>query len=449
MQKVNYIIHANKIVTMNDNMDVIDNGAIAVKGNKIVALGKKTEIMQHYHADNVIDKTGHVVMPGLINTHTHSAMVYMRGIADDLPLKTWLEEHIWPIEAKWLSPQFVYDATKLACLEMLLSGTTTFADLYFYCDEVAKATAEMGLRSVVAYNIFDLPSAVAKTQDEYFKITESFIKNWQNHELITPAVGPHSPYACSTETLKRSQKLAEKYNTLIVTHIAETKVEQNDIIQKYGTTPVKYLNNIGLLDHKVLGAHCVWIDDEEIKILADKKVGVSHCIDSNLKLASGFAPIVKMLEQNVCISYGTDGAAGSNNDLDLLQEVSTSAKLHKILADNPKALNAKTALTMATKGGAKAVGMENKIGQFSEGFLADIIAIDTSKPHMNPCYDVYSQIIYATKSSDVNMVMVNGKMLFNDSSKYAPTLLNHANSNIFHDIMSTAQKWQNKIVPFA
>lgn len=448
MQKVNYIIHSDQIITMNDNMEIIKNGSIAIDKNKIIAIGDTTAIMQQYQADNVIDKTGHILMPGLINTHTHSAMVYMRGIADDLPLKTWLEEHIWPTEKKWLSPQFVYDGTKLACLEMLLSGTTTFADLYFFCDEVAKASVDMGLRSVVAYNIFDFPSAVANTSDEYFKITEDFISNWQNHELITPTVGPHSPYTCSTETLKRSQKLAEKYDSILVTHIAETKWEKDHILATYGMTPVKYLNNIGLLDYKTLGAHCVWVDDEEIDILAKKQVGVSHCIDSNLKLASGFAPIVKMLNSNVCVSFGTDGVAGSNNDLDLLQEISMAAKLHKTLANDPTVLNAKTAVTMATRGGAKALRMEDKIGQLSVDFLADIIAIDTSKPHMNPCYDIYSQIVYATKSSDVNMVMVNGKMLLNNTSKYFPELCfssNNVNSNIFNDIMNKTKQWHAKI----
>lgn len=435
MRQADYIIHGNHVLTMNDDMEIIDDGAIAIKDDKIIALGLKQNILQNYSATKIIDKTNHVILPGLINTHTHSPMVYLRGIADDLPLHEWLEKHIWPTEKKWLSPSFVYEATKLACLEMIMGGTTAFAELYFFCNDLAKATKEMGMRSTIASPILDFPCAAAQTSDECFNIAEDFIKNWQGDALITPAIGPHAPYSCGPTTLKRTQTLAEKYSLLIFTHLAETKWEVNEILTKYGTTPTRHLDAIGFLDSRILAAHCVWLDDEEIAILAKKNIYVSHCIDSNLKIASGFAPIAKMLQTNVNVSFGTDGAA-SNNDLDLLQEVATAAKIHKALANDPTVLDAKTALRMATRGGARAVNMSQQIGCLAPGFFADIIAINLEQPHMLPCYDIYSQIVYATKSNDVSTVMINGKLLMDDRKL------------LFCDkeaILTQAKEWNKKI----
>lgn len=430
-----YIICADYILTMNDNMDTVQDGAIAIKGKKVLAIDSKTNILNKYQTKHLLDKKGHALLPGLINTHTHAPMVYLRGIADDLPLKEWLEKHIWPLEKKWLSTDFVYDATKLACLEMILGGTTTFADMYFFNNDLAKATKEMGMRGIIAATIFDFPSIVADTTDEYFGIAKEFAQHWQNDDLITPALGPHAPYTCSTATLQRTQELAAKLNLPIQIHVAETAWEVEEIKKRYGNSPVKYLDNIGFLNEKTLAAHCVWVDDEEIAILAKRKVGVAHCIESNLKLASGFMPLPKMLKAGVRVAFGTDGAA-SNNDLDLLHEVSTAAKVHKTVVHDSTVVDAKTSLYAATAGAAKALNMNGKIGTLSPNACADIISIDLQKPHLTPLYDVYSQIVYAATAQDVDMAMINGKLIMNKRNLLACDE---------QAILATARAWQKKI----
>lgn len=430
-----YIICADYILTMNDNMDMIRDGAVAIQGNKILATDTKANILNKYQTKQLLDKKGHVLLPGLINTHTHAPMVYLRGIADDLPLKEWLEQHIWPLEKKWLSKDFVYDATKLACLEMLTGGTTTFADMYFFNNDLARATKEMGMRGIIATTVFDFPSVIANTTDEYFSVAEEFVKNWRGDGLITPAIGPHAAYTCGTETLQRTQEFAAKFNLPIQIHIAETAWEVEEIQKRYGKRPVKYLDSIGFLNEKVLAAHCVWVDDEEIAILAKHKVGVAHCIESNLKLASGFMPLPKMLKAGVRVAFGTDGAA-SNNDLNLLLEISTAAKVHKAVINDSTVVDAKSALYMATRGAANALNMSTKIGVLAEGACADIISIDLQKPHLMPLYDVYSQIVYTATAQDVDMTMINGKLIMNERNLLACDA---------KEILEVARNWQRKI----
>jgi 5-methylthioadenosine/S-adenosylhomocysteine deaminase len=429
-----YIVYGDYVLTMNDALEVIKNGAVAVKDNKITAVGDAKTIFQKNPDARVIGGKGHVVMPGLINTHTHAAMVNLRGIADDLPLSVWLEKYIWPLEKKYLSPEYVFDGTTLACLEMLKGGTTTFADMYFYGDSVAEATKKVGLRALVGETVFDFPTAVAQNADEYLANAELFIKNWYQDELITPTLAPHSPYACSAETLKKTQKLAEKLNVPMQIHIAETLWEQDDVMKKYGKHPVTHLESIEFLGSNVIASHCVHLDQNEIAILAKRNVGVAHNVESNLKLASGFAPIVAMLKAGVKVGIGTDGAA-SNNDLNMFGELATVAKIHKAITNDPTALDAKTALLMATKFGAQVLGFSN-LGYLAPKCFADIITIDMQKPHLLPLFDVYSHLVYAVNSADVANVMVNGK----------PLMINGMVESCNEvDIMAKAREWNRKL----
>lgn len=435
MINVDYIISGDYILPMDESLTVIKNGAIAVKGTEIIDVGSSDEIFKKYNPKAVIKEEGSVILPGLINTHTHAAMVYFRGIADDLPLNDWLNNHIWPAENKWLSPEFISDAIELACLEMLKGGVTTYNDMYFYEDAAGKAAKRIGMRAVLGVGILDFPTKSASTSDEYFANAESFIKDWKGDELITPCIAPHALYTCGPDSLKRSKALAEKYNVPLHIHLSETEWEVREVMMRYNKRPVKHLENIGFLDETVVAAHCIWVEDKEIELLAKRKVGVSHCMESNLKLASGFAPVATMLMEGVKVSFGTDGAA-SNNDLNIMSEMSTTAKVHKALSNNPTVLDAKTVLLMATRWGADVLGLGDKVGSIKKGKMADIITINVNKPHLTPMYDVYSHIVYAAMASDVETVMVNGKVVVNGKK------LVTADES---EILCNARKWCERI----
>ncbi len=438
MQPVDYIICGDYVLTMNEKMDLIQNGAVAVKDKKIVDVDTADSILKRYFSEKLIEGKGRVVLPGLINTHTHAAMVYFRGLADDIPLKDWLEKYIWPAENKWLGPEFVSDAVELACLEMLKGGVATYNDMYFFGDSAAKATKEMGMRAVLGAGILDFPTATAKTPDEYFENAERFANNWKGDELIAPCIAPHATYTCSSETFKKSKILAEKFDVPLHIHLSETEWEVNEIISRYGKRPVAHLESIGFLDERVLAAHCVWLDNVDIELLAKRRCGVSHCIESNLKLASGIARVPDMLKAGVKVTFGTDGAA-SNNDLSILSEMSTAAKIHKTMANDPTILDSKTALLMATRWGAEVLGLGNKIGSIEKDKFADIITINLKKPHLTPIYDVYSHIVYAAMASDVETVMVNGNLVVNDGR------LITGNED---DILQKASEWGEKIAMY-
>lgn len=408
--QADYIVYGDYVLTMNEKMDVLQDGAVAVRDKKILELGSAAALFKKYPDAKVVGGKGHLVMPGLINTHNHAAMVNLRGIADDLPLKEWLENYIWPLEKEFVSPDYVFDAMELACLEMLKGGTTSFADMYFYGDSLARATRNVGLRGVIGETIFDFPTGVAQNADEYLQKAEVFISDWKNDDLIVPNLATHAPYTCAPETLLKAQKMAKKHNCLVQIHISETEWEVGEILKRYGKRPVEHLDSIGFLDNNVLAAHCVWLDQNEIAIMAKRGVGVAHCVESNLKLASGFAPVPEMLKTGVKVSIGTDGAA-SNNDLNMFSEISTAAKLHKAVVKDPTVLDAKTALLMATRWAAQALGLSN-LGYLAPGCLADIITLDMQKPHLLPIYDVYSHLVYAANSADVVNSMVNGQLLF-------------------------------------
>jgi 5-methylthioadenosine/S-adenosylhomocysteine deaminase len=434
---VNYIIGGDYVLTVDKGLTVIRDGAVAVKGHEIIEVGTSAEIFKKYSPEAVVKEEGTVVLPGLINTHTHAAMVYFRGIADDLPLKDWLEKHIWPAENRWLGPEFISDAIELACLEMLRAGVTTYNDMYFYEDAAGRAAKRIGMRAVLGVGILDFPTKSAGTSDEYFVNAESFIKDWKEKEddLITPCIAPHALYTCGPATLKRAKALSEKYNVPVHIHLSETESEVREVMLRYNKRPVEYLEALGFLDESVLAAHCIWLEDKEIELLAKRKVGVAHCMESNLKLASGFAPVVTMLMEGVKVTFGTDGAA-SNNDLSVLSEMSTTAKVHKALSNDPTVLDAKTVLLMATRWGAEVLGLGDKVGSIEKGKIADIVIINLKKPHLTPMYDVYSHIAYAAMASDVETVMVNGKIVVKGGK-----LVTADESEILYK----ARKWCEKI----
>jgi 5-methylthioadenosine/S-adenosylhomocysteine deaminase len=432
---VDSILCAEYVLPMDAEFTVIADGAVAVHGGKVADVGSFGRIISEYDSANVIGGKGMVVMPGLVNTHTHAAMVYFRGLADDLPLKEWLEKHIWPAESRWLSPQFISDAIELACLEMLKAGITTYNDMYFFGDAAGTATKKIGMRAVLGAGILDFPSAAAKTTDEYFEQAEVFVRKWKGDEFITPCIAPHALYTCGPETLKRARRFADQYGVPIHIHLAETEWEVQEIKSRYGRRPVEHLEHIGFLDKKVLAAHCVWLEDGEIGILATNGVGVSHCVESNLKLASGIAPVGKMLGAGIKVTFGTDGAA-SNNDLNVLSEMSTAAKLHKAVSGDPTALDARRALLMATRWGAEVLGLGDVTGSIEKGKVADIVMINLKKPHLTPIYGIYSHIVYSVRASDVEAVMVGGKIVVRDGE---------LQGNDESEIMAKAKEWGEKI----
>ncbi len=435
LQKADYIIGADYLLTMDKEQTVIRNGAVAVQGNKIADTGSFDDISKKYSSQNIISGRNRAVIPGLVNTHTHAAMVYFRGMADDLPLKEWLEGYIWPAEGKWLSPDFVFDATELACLEMLKAGITTYNDMYFFEDEAGKAAKKLGMRAVLGAGIVDFPTIAGKGADEYLAKAELFIEKWKDDGLIIPCIAPHSAYACSPETLRKVKKLSDKYIAQIHIHLAETKWEVDEIKNKYGLSPVEHLKDLGIMNENVVAVHCVWLDGKEIELLAQNKVGVSHCIESNLKLSSGIAPVPQMLKAGVKVSFGTDGAA-SNNDLNILSEMSTAAKVHKAMSGDPTVLDAKTALLMATRWGAEVLGLGNITGSLEKGKAADIVIMNLNKPHLTPLYDIYSHIVYSARASDVEMVFVNGRLVINDGNLVAGDE---------QAILDKAREWKEKI----
>jgi len=436
MEKVDFIIRADYLITMEGDLPVINDGAVAVKGDSIVSVGTFDNVSDKFSSDTILGGKDRAVFPGLINTHTHAAMVYFRGLADDLPLMEWLEKHIWPAEFKWLNAEFVDDAIELACLEMLKAGVTTYTDMYLYQGIAAKKVDQIGMRGLICSGVIDFPwRDYAKSADDYFIKAEEYINNWKGKKLITTGVAPHATFTCSPDNYIRAKELADKYDVHLHTHLAETQFEVAQCKENYGKTPVEHLDSIGFLSEKVSAAHCVWLTDKESEILADRKVGVAHCVESNLKLASGFAPVPKLLNAGVTVGLGTDGAA-SNNDLSILGEMSTASKLHKAVAQDATVVDSRTALLMATQNGADIIGLGDKVGSITAGKKADLVIADLSKPHLAPMYDIYSHISYSLHPSDIETVMVNGKVLIENRR---PTTLDES------EVLAKAKNWQEKI----
>jgi len=408
-KEVDSLILGRWLLSMAPQSSPIEYGGVAIRNDRIVDAGKAQDLEQKYRAKKVFRFPHHLIMPGLVNAHTHAAMALFRGLADDLPLMEWLQGYIFPAESK-LSADLVYAGTQIACLEMLLSGTTTFCDMYLFEKSVAQATRDMKMRAVVGEVLYDFPSPNYGPIEAGFRYTEELIQQWQGDPLIYTAVEPHSPYTCSPELLQKSKKIAEKYDVSFIIHLAETRQEVQIIQDQYGKNPVAHLKALGVLDHQVLADHCIWLAEQDMESFRELKVRVAHMPESNMKLASGVAPIPRLLQKGITVGLGTDGCA-SNNNLDLFQEMDMAAKLHKVFSGDPTVMGAKTVLEMATIGGAKALGLESEIGSLEPGKKADCIVIDLNKPHLVPLYNIYSHLVYAARGSDVDSVWINGEQL--------------------------------------
>jgi 5-methylthioadenosine/S-adenosylhomocysteine deaminase len=409
-ERVDTIIRGGTVVTMDNASHVFENGAVAIRGERIVAVGTSAEITRQYSALRVINAAGKVVMPGLINTHTHVPMVLFRGIADDLLLPEWLQKYIFPAEAKNVNEEFVRWGTRLGCLEMIRGGTTTYVDMYYFEDAIADETAKAGMRGVLGETVLDFPAPDNKTWDAAMSYAEKFAQKWKGHALIVPAIAPHAPYTVSTEHLKQTHAFSQRLGVPLVIHVAEDPSETKTIKERYNASSVAYLESLNLLDNRTIAAHMVWPTEEDIKTLAAREVGVAHCPQSNMKLAAGAAPVPQMLKAGVNVGLGTDGAA-SNNDLNLWEEIDTAAKLHKFVSKDPTTLNAKEALELATIRGARAIHLDKEIGSLEAGKRADLILVNMTAAHQTPLYNVYSHLVYATKASDVETVIINGKVV--------------------------------------
>ncbi|MGE0129861.1 MAG: amidohydrolase [Blastocatellales bacterium] len=410
-QPVDLLISGGAVVTMNRERSVFENGFVAIRGERVVDVGDASSLKtKGYMARRTIDARGKVVLPGLINAHTHIPMTLFRGIADDLDLQDWLTKYIFPAEAKNVTRDFVVAGARLGLAEMIRGGTTTYADMYYFEDAIAEETKRAGVRGVLGETVIDFPVPDNKTWQAAISYTESFVKRWKGDSLITPAIAPHAPYTVSTEHLDQVKAFAEKHNVPIIIHLAEAPTETKTIAEKYNTRPTLYLEKIGFLFPQLLAAHVVHVNDEEIAILKQREVGVAHCPQSNMKLSSGAAPIPQMLKSNLRVGLGTDGPA-SNHDLSMWEEMDTAAKLHKLVTMTPTVVTAEQALEMATIGGARALHMEKEIGSLEAGKRADLIVVDLGAPHLTPMYNLRSHLVYAAKASDVTDTIVNGRVL--------------------------------------
>jgi 5-methylthioadenosine/S-adenosylhomocysteine deaminase len=413
-EKVDMLVTGGTIVTMNAERRIIEDGAAAIKGDAIVAVGSRANIEARYASTQTINAGGKLVLPGFINGHTHAPMTLLRGLRDDVTLDDWLRKYIFPAEAKNVTEEFVRWGTRLAAAEQIRGGVTTFADMYYFEDAVAEETKAAGMRGLLGETILDFPSPDNKSNTAMLEYTEKFLKRWQGDALIHAAVAPHAIYTCSQKTLQDSAGLARKYSASILIHVAEMKKELDDSRAQNGTTPVQYLDKLGILGPDTVAAHCIFVDETDRKILAQRQVGCVHNPSSNMMLASGVAPVIEERAAGVAVGLGTDGPAGSNNDLDLMEEMDLAAKLQKITRMDPQALGAKAVVEMATIEGARALHMEKEIGSLESGKKADLILIGLDAPNAVPMYDVYAQLAYALKGSDVETVIIGGRLVMRD-----------------------------------
>jgi 5-methylthioadenosine/S-adenosylhomocysteine deaminase len=416
-QKVDLIVYGDYLVTMDaDQPKVIEQGAVAVKGRDIVAVGSAKGVDESYRARKKLPGKNRVLMPGLVNGHTHTAMTLFRGMADDLELMDWLNNYIFPMEGQFVNPEFIKVGAELACWEMIRGGVTSFVDMYFYPDVIAEVVEQCGLRGVLASPSIDFPSPGFKGWDDSFAAAEAFIGRWQGrHERIIPAFAPHAPYTVSPEHLRQVVEASQRLKVPVSMHVAETESEVQLIQERYQRTPVRHIAHLGMLELPLIAAHMVHPDAEEMAMLAGKTVGAIHNPTSNLKLASGIAPVPQMLEAGVLVGLGTDGAA-SNNDLDLWEEIRLAALIHKANNGDPTLIPAYSALTMATRMGAQAVGLGEITGQLKAGMRADMIQVALDSPRLAPLYNVISHLIYATDSQDVVTTIVSGRVLMENGT---------------------------------
>ena len=413
-QNVDLIVSGGIVVTMDAGRAIYQEGSVAVRGDSIVAVGPRAEVEARYQSAQKIDAHRRLVLPGFINGHTHVPMTLFRGLHDDVTLSDWLYKYIFPAEAKNVNEDFVRWGTRLAAAEQIRAGVTTFADMYYFEDAIAEETKAAGMRGVLGETFIDFPAPDNKSEAEMLAYTEKFLKRWQGDALIHAAPAPHSIYTCSKKTLQDAAALARKYHAAILIHVAEMKKERDDSEKTNGMSPVMYLEKIGVLGPDVVAAHCIFVDEADRKMLAERGVGCVHNPSSNMMIASGVAPVPEERAAGIAVGLGTDGPAGSNNDLDLMEEIDLAAKLAKISKMDPLALNAKAVVEMATIDGARALHMEKEIGSLEAGKKADLILINLDEPNAVPMYDIYAQIAYALKGSDVETVVIGGRVVMRD-----------------------------------
>jgi 5-methylthioadenosine/S-adenosylhomocysteine deaminase len=412
-REVDLIVTGGTVVTVDTAGRVIDNGAVAIDGSEIAAVDTAAAISTQFHGRDTIDASGQIVLPGLINTHTHAPMVLYRGLADDLPLMEWLNNYIFPAESKTVSPEFVRAGTRLAALEMIESGTTTFADMYYFEEEIARETRRAGLRGVLGQTVIQFPVADAKTPADALARAETFINEFKGDPLITPAVAPHAIYTLDGPTLRAARDLSRRLEVPTLIHLAESHDELRIAQERRAASPVEYLERLGFLGPGVVAAHGVWVSDQDIHVLRNRNVGISHNPESNMKTASGTAPVPAYLRAGVPVGLGTDGAA-SNNDLDMFEAMRFASLLHKIQTNDPSTLSARTVLEMATIRGARVLGMESRIGSLEPRKRADLITVSVSGARQTPMYDPISHLVYVIHGDDVRNTIVNGRVLMRD-----------------------------------
>lgn len=429
------LIHASWIVTGTDDQVVHKNACLVIVDGKILEIADSQSASIRYKASSVLDLPGHALMPGLVNIHGHAAMALFRGIADDLSLHTWLEQYIWPLESKWVSEQFVYQGTQLAIAEMIRSGTTCFADMYFFPDASARAATEAGIRVQLASPVIDFPNPWSSSAEDAIQKTSSLHDEWRHSTLVSTAFGPHAPYSLSDEPLKKIVMLSELLDIPVHMHIHETNFEVEDALRTSGQRPLARLAELGLLSPRLVCVHATQLTDDEIALLSSTGVTVAHCPESNLKLASGFCPVDKLIRAGVNVGLGTDGAA-SNNDLDMFSEMRTAALLAKAVSGDARALPAYKALQMATINGARALGLDQLTGTLEPGKHADVISVKLDELNSVPVHNPVSQLVYSTKSSQVKHVWVNGRQLLDNGEL---TTLNK------QTLLETAQQWQQSL----
>ena len=409
------VITGGTLLTMSARMEIIENSIVGIKDGLIVVVGQNGDQgCAGFKAKETIDATGCIVMPGLVNTHTHLPMVCFRGMADDLPLMEWLTGYIFPAEARLVNKKFAYDGATLAMAEMMLSGTTTFCDGYFFEDAITEAVSAAGMRAVVSQGFADFATPDNPKFEKMMAMAGRFVSRWQSQApMITPAFFCHSPYTCSPQTLVNVKEAAREAGILYLLHLLENKDEIDTILNRYGKRPVQHLLNLGVLDDQTVAVHCNWVTSDDMAIFADLGVRVSHNPESSMKLAAGVAPVPEMLRRGIKVGLGTDGCA-SNNDLDMFREMDTAAKIHKVTTLDPTVMSAETVLKMATTDGAQVLGLDKFIGSIEVGKQADIILVDMNQPHLTPLYNCYSQLVYAARGADVKTSIINGKVVMKD-----------------------------------
>lgn len=412
-QTADLLIKEGVVLTMDPAGSLFEEGFVLVRDGRIAAVGEMSAAPPDVAAATIIDARGKLVMPGLINTHTHAAMTCLRGLADDLPLKTWWEEYIFPVESRQVNPAFVYHGTMLAGVEMIRSGTTCFCDGYFFEAEAAHAVEKLGLRAMLAEGIVDFPTPDVPDPAQNLKNAGRYLENAPTNPRITSTLFCHSAYTCTPRTLQSASTLCRHHQVPLLLHLAETETEVEEVRIRYQATPGKHLHELGVFDHETIAAHCVWISPEERRLLKQGRVRVAHCPESNMKLASGVAPVPELLACGMPVGLGTDGCA-SNNNLDMFSEMDTAAKVHKLVRKDPSVMDAHAVVKMATIGAAEVLGMQGAIGSLDPGKQADIIILDFHQPHLTPVYNYYSHLVYAACGHDVNTVLVDGMLLMHD-----------------------------------